>query len=278
VFGPEKDQADHHAGALVVGDARLLALPGRSFRGTFAWTTSPLLLTLARRDLEDLAKDLPVPGVSCGAQVAEGSCLSHNGRLYLEDLDLPMAESTEATAWARLLAPLASPGDDIFTKRFAVVDDDTMAFLWETATQVDARVLRSLVEDDTEGHTLLSAAGDLIFKAARERLAMGPRATWPPADSRPPREKDGLSGVLHHRPGGWSQFVTWLCEIDCVRFVRYDAAAGGGPRVKVIDAENGVLGVCFGEQDAALPLRVETTAREAEQCAMVAAYIKNLLR
>jgi CRISPR-associated protein Cmr4 len=140
VFGPEKDQADHHVGALVVGDARLLALPVRSFRGTFAWATSPLVLTFAKRDLENLAKDLPVPGVSHGAQVAEGSCLSHNGRLYLEDLDLPMTESEEVAAWARLFSPLASPGDDIFTKRFAVVDDDTMAFLWETATQVDARV------------------------------------------------------------------------------------------------------------------------------------------
>lgn len=138
VFGPSDDPAAH-AGALVVGDARLLALPVRSFRGTFAWTTSPLLLTLAKRDLEEAA--LITPSITGrGAQVAQGSCCVHQGRLYLEDLDLPATESKEATAWARKLAPLASPGDDIFTKRFAVVDDDTMAFLWETATQVDARV------------------------------------------------------------------------------------------------------------------------------------------
>ncbi len=139
VFGPEKDLASEHAGALVVGDARLLALPVRSFRGTFAWTTSPLLLTLAKRDLEE--PELSIPSIEGrGAHLAQGSCCLHQGRLYLEDLDLPAAESKEATAWARRLAPLASPGDDIFTKRFAVVDDDTMAFLWETATQVDARV------------------------------------------------------------------------------------------------------------------------------------------
>ena len=35
VFGPSDDPAAH-AGALVVSDARLLALPVRSFRGTFA--------------------------------------------------------------------------------------------------------------------------------------------------------------------------------------------------------------------------------------------------
>lgn len=140
VFGPSDDPAVH-AGALVVGDARLLALPVRSFRGTFAWTTSPLLLVLAKRDLGDVSKNLKVPAISGrGAQVTQQSACVHNGRLYLEDLDLPAQDGHEIAEWAMLLAPLASPGEDIFTKRFAVVDDDTMTFLWETATQVDARV------------------------------------------------------------------------------------------------------------------------------------------
>jgi CRISPR-associated protein Cmr4 len=138
VFGPSDDPAAH-AGALVVGDARLLALPVRSFRGTFAWVTSPLLLTLAKRDLEE--PSLTVPTINGrGARLAQGTICVHNDRLYLEDLDLAAAVAAEATAWAQRLAPLAFPGDDIFTKRFAIIDDDTMAFLWETATQVDARV------------------------------------------------------------------------------------------------------------------------------------------
>ena len=138
VFGPSNDPAAH-AGALVVGDARLLALPVRSFRGTFAWVTSPLLLTLAKRDLEE--PTLAIPSITGrGARLAQDSVCIHSGKLYLEDLDLTATEATEATAWAQRLAPLASPGDDIFTKRFAIVDDETMAFLWETATQVDARV------------------------------------------------------------------------------------------------------------------------------------------
>jgi CRISPR-associated protein Cmr4 len=138
VFGPSDDPAAH-AGALVVSDARLLALPVRSFRGTFAWVTSPLLLTLAKRDLEE--PSLTVPTINGrGARLAQGTICVHNDRLYLEDLDLAAAVAAEATAWAQRLARLAFPGDDIFTKRFAVVDDDTMAFLWETATQVDARV------------------------------------------------------------------------------------------------------------------------------------------
>lgn len=138
VFGPSDDPAAH-AGALVVGDARLLALPVRSFRGTFAWVTSPLLLTLAKRDLE--VPSLTNPSIDGrGARLAQGTVCVHNERLYLEDLDLAATVAAETTAWAQRLAPLAFPGDDIFTKRFAIVDDDTMTFLWETATQVDARV------------------------------------------------------------------------------------------------------------------------------------------
>ncbi len=119
VFGPWDDPAAH-AGALVVGDARLLALPVRSFRGTFAWVTSPLLLTLAKRDLEGLGASLSIPSISGrGAQTGAGSCCVHQDQLYLEDLDLPAGESAQVTAWAGLLGPLASPGDDISTKRFA---------------------------------------------------------------------------------------------------------------------------------------------------------------
>lgn len=138
VFGPSDDPAAH-AGALVVGDARLLALPVRSFRGTFAWVTSPLLLTLAKRDLEETGRAIPsIDGR--GARLTQGTICIHNDRLYLEDLDLAATVVTEATAWAQRLALIAFPDHEIFTKRFAIVDDDTMAFLCQTATQVDARV------------------------------------------------------------------------------------------------------------------------------------------
>jgi CRISPR-associated protein Cmr4 len=139
VFGPSDDPAAH-AGALVVSDARLLALPVRSFRGTFAWVTSPLLLTLAKRDLEE--PNLAVPSIDArGARTAKDTvCVHNDDKIYLEDLDLMAPKAAEATAWAQRLAPFVFPDDDIFSKRFAIVDDDTMAFLWETATQVDARV------------------------------------------------------------------------------------------------------------------------------------------
>ncbi len=58
VFGPETPNAADHAGALTVGDARLLLFPVRSLRGVFAWITAPLVL---RRLLRDVAQVSQIP-------------------------------------------------------------------------------------------------------------------------------------------------------------------------------------------------------------------------
>lgn len=136
--------------------------------------------------------------------------------------------------------------------------------------------LRSLIEEGDDGNAYLTAAGDLLFKVAQARLASGPRAIWPEADPRPPREKNKLSQVEHHRPPGWERYVERICAIDCVSVVRYDEAARGGPRVKVMDAARGILGVRFGDRDCDLPLRVETTARNEGQGELVAEHIRKL--
>ena len=136
--------------------------------------------------------------------------------------------------------------------------------------------LRSLVEDGCDGYTYLTAAGNLLFKVARERLGSAPRAIWPKADPHPPNEKNKVSSMEHHRPDGWNQFVDRLCTIDCIRLVRYDAAAHGGPPVQIIDAESGAIGVRYGTSGKELPLRVETSARGEEQCELVASYLRGL--
>lgn len=153
VFGPDTEGAAEHAGALVAGDARLLALPVRSFKGTFAWVSSPLLLDLARRDLDGIPG---VPGAlaamskrGAGVPAVEGEHGSLNvhrkGKdttVFLEDLDFSAVASAGVQAWATFLAPYVAPAGQtlLFARRFVVVDDESMTFLWETATQVDTRV------------------------------------------------------------------------------------------------------------------------------------------
>jgi CRISPR-associated protein Cmr4 len=141
--GDEAREGDH-AGALVVGDARLVALPVRSFLGTFAWVSSPLLLELARRDMAGLdglpgrMKRLPVTG----ARVGEGSITvsPKHRRLLLEDLDLDTQVEPEVDTWARFLARTWPEEEEGLRERLAVVDDETMSFLMETATQMETRV------------------------------------------------------------------------------------------------------------------------------------------
>ena len=130
--------------------------------------------------------------------------------------------------------------------------------------------LQPLVEDAGDGYSFLNAAGDLLFRVAKE---LGPRATWPAAVASPPDKKDGLSNVEHHRPQGWDNFVKRLCQIDCVSRVSYDPAAFGGAATKVLDSANGVIAVRYGSRGEELPLRVETSARGTSQTELVEEYI-----
>ena len=149
--------------------------------------------------------------------------------------------------------------------------DDEPRLSTEVESWLKARPgLRPLVE--TAGpNSYLNAAGDLLYRAAKER---GPRVTWPAAVAKPPNEKNGLSGVQHHRPNGWEELVSQLCEIDCVGRVSYDASAYGGDKVKVLDGDKGIIAVLYGPVGNQLPLRVETTARGPAQTELVARYLE----
>ena len=65
----------------------------------------------------------------------------HDGKVYLADLDLariaPLPNSS-AQQWAEFIHDQAFATTDYFKSRFMIVDDETMTFLWETQTQLDA--------------------------------------------------------------------------------------------------------------------------------------------
>ena len=130
--------------------------------------------------------------------------------------------------------------------------------------------LRPLIEDAGDGCSYLNAAGDLLFRVAKE---LGPRATWPPEVAVPPDKKNGLSDVEHHRPKGWQNFVFRLCQIDCVSRVSYDESAYGGEKVKILNGDNGTIAVRYRSRGKELPLRVETSACGEVQTKLVEEYI-----
>ena len=147
VFGPDTQKASEHAGAVQVGDAKLLLLPVRSLYGVFALVTSPYLLERFQREARWVGLELPpLPSAPAkeGIRVAPGSALVSEGKVYLEDLDLGAQEDSALASWEDWLgkwteAPVKG--------RMAVVHDDLMAYLLETATEVVARIR---LEDETK--------------------------------------------------------------------------------------------------------------------------------
>lgn len=56
VFGPPTGQAEDHAGAISITDARILAFPVRSAKSVFAWVTCPEALRRLARDAKLVPK------------------------------------------------------------------------------------------------------------------------------------------------------------------------------------------------------------------------------
>lgn len=153
-FGPPPEDASDHAGGLHFTDQRVLAFPVRSFFGTFAFVTSPLVLRRFLRDYQAVGAAPPFPGRlptvgELEALVPSDHVLGPQGKVYLEDLDLEAKPSEEAALIADGLAGvLFQRGEhEVFRKRFALVSDTVFDFLCETATEVTARVR---LKDDTK--------------------------------------------------------------------------------------------------------------------------------
>ena len=175
-FGMAGDENNSNAGALIPTDAKIVCLPVRSFRGTFAWATSPLCLQMLRRTL-NLAGVSNVP--TAPNSLDEGSAhhtdltaLVEDKRIYLEDLDFVAQPCSTATAWAKLIAENVfadgSAWQVQFKKRFVVLPDTAFDFLCETGTEVHTRV-----RIDDESKTVANGALWTEESLPAEAILMG---------------------------------------------------------------------------------------------------------
>ena len=146
-FGKGGDE-NANAGAIVFTDARMVCLATRSYYGTFAYVTSPLVLSRLARDAKAAAvaslAGLPAIDLIGNAVVpADDSVIRCNGQACLGELNLTCAVSNEAARWATAIAESVFPDESwrtIFTKRFVIVPDPTFDFLCETGCEVNARI------------------------------------------------------------------------------------------------------------------------------------------
>jgi len=148
LFGSDDDKAAS-AGALSFGEARLLAFPIRSAKGSFAWLTSPLLLARAARDgvpgitplTGDALKMLDGKDGDARAIFDSAGPLAIGEKIVLEDYALTRA-GTPAPALAESLAALF-PDEayrTLLKARLVIVSDGMMSFFARTACEIAQHV------------------------------------------------------------------------------------------------------------------------------------------
>jgi len=151
LFGPRtiRDNASSFAGALAVGDAQLLVLPVRALAGILCYASAPFILNRYARDLRAAGiqppADVPSPGDDEHALVVPKSAnLMGSDTLVLEDLDLKGKGNEPTRQWAEFIAAMIHPTNDAarrdFNSRFAILPDNILGFLAETATELRTRI------------------------------------------------------------------------------------------------------------------------------------------
>ncbi len=140
IFGPPTDRAHEHAGAISVGDAKILLFPARSLKGVFAYVTCPLVLERFKRDLELVGESggFEVPSLNPkDAVVSENATLEVNGKIIIEDLSLNARKQniSEIVNAISKISPV-----NIDENRIAIVHNDIFSMLVQTATEIVARV------------------------------------------------------------------------------------------------------------------------------------------
>lgn len=149
LFGPKNitSDEDSFAGALAVGDAHLLILPVRCLAGIVSYVTSPFILRHYVRDLKRTGVTLKLPDdpAEGAAKVTVESVNRVNDTLVLEDLDLQADKDNSLKPCADHIAQAVHPQDpetqNDFIKRFALLPDEVMWFLAETATEIRTRIV-----------------------------------------------------------------------------------------------------------------------------------------
>lgn len=140
VFGPDTRNASDHAGAISIGDARLLLMPVRSLTTHFKWVTCPAALIRSAQDASRMGY-VNVPQWTL-AQPGQDVALVANGEssLFLDDLFFK-AERVDLNAWVDWLVRFCAEDQrDALTRQLVIVSDDVFAHFTQFSTAVTAHI------------------------------------------------------------------------------------------------------------------------------------------
>jgi CRISPR-associated protein Cmr4 len=161
--GEEPDTQDNNskvnfAGAISVGDARIVLFPVRSLAGVFAYVTCPAVLARIARDLPEFPK---FDGVidSESALVTNQSDVSVSGVAVLEEFSFTARVDPQASSIAEWLAAYALPASDEYAywrakvqTSLVILNDNAFRDFVQNSTEIVTRVrLKSATKTVDEG-------------------------------------------------------------------------------------------------------------------------------
>lgn len=142
VFGSGMGSARDQAGALAVGDARLLLFPIRSLTSQFKWVTCPAALNRYRVDSKRIGRNIEFP---TDFKIEKNQALIHesqnNAALFLEENRFRTIKSDLNEVIGKLA--LLMNGDDAANrlgKQLVIVNDDSFSYFVQHCTAVNAHI------------------------------------------------------------------------------------------------------------------------------------------
>jgi len=160
VFGPDTKEAHEHAGALSVGDARILLFPVRSLLGVFAWVTSKDVLARFKRDAQPVGLEVdwaPVgPSADEEALTAGDALVSQGkqGKMVLEEFAFSAKHDETAQTIATWISENALPKGDEYEywcqalpQRLVVLPENAFRDFTQFSTEI---ISRTRLDDTTK--------------------------------------------------------------------------------------------------------------------------------
>ena len=157
VFGPDTKQAHEHAGALSVGDARILLFPVRSLLGVFAWVTSEGVLARFKRDAQAAGLEVnwtPVGPSADEEALVAGNAIVSDGKIVLEEFVFSAHPNEIARKIAEWISTNALPEGDEYKywreallQRLVILPENTFRDFTLFSTEV---ISRTRLKDDTK--------------------------------------------------------------------------------------------------------------------------------
>ena len=137
LFGQDDQNKDAAAGALLIGEARVVAFPVRSAKGMFAWITCPLALRRFKRETGATFDVDDIPAET--AQATDH--VSIKGQIVLEEYNFTVTAPPPQDV-IDALTPLV-PADEVWSgiaRQLVIVPDDIFMHFCERACEVVTRI------------------------------------------------------------------------------------------------------------------------------------------